>query len=57
MAITIIAVTNWRNQKTPFGLKEKDRRHHVYIVGKTGMGKTDVPPENRSKVNARIGME
>jgi type IV secretory pathway TraG/TraD family ATPase VirD4 len=40
MAITIIAVTNWRNQNTPFGIKERDRRHHVYVVGKTGMGKT-----------------
>src|ERR1041385_3481052 len=24
----------------PFGLKPADRRHHTYIVGKTGTGKT-----------------
>ena len=40
MAITIIGTTNWRNQKNQFGIKQKDRRHHIYVVGKTGMGKT-----------------
>jgi len=40
MAITIVGTTNWRNQRNQFGIKEEDRRHHIYIVGKTGMGKT-----------------
>jgi DNA helicase HerA-like ATPase len=40
MAITIIGTTNWRNRKQPFGIKQRDRRHHIYVIGKTGMGKT-----------------
>ena len=40
MAITIIGTTNWRDQKKKFGIKQKDARHHVYVIGKTGMGKT-----------------
>jgi len=38
--ITIFAETNFRNQRTRFGIKKDDRRRHMYIVGKTGMGKT-----------------
>jgi len=38
--ITIFAETNFRNQRTRFGIKADDRRRHIYIVGKTGMGKT-----------------
>ncbi len=40
MAITIIGTTNWRDHKKPFGIKQRDARHHVYVIGKTGMGKT-----------------
>ncbi len=40
MAITIIGATNWRNEKKPFGIKQADRRQHIYVIGKTGMGKT-----------------
>jgi type IV secretory pathway TraG/TraD family ATPase VirD4 len=40
MAITIIGATNWRDHKKPFGIKQRDRRHHIYVIGKTGMGKT-----------------
>lgn len=32
--------TNFRNQLRKFGLKTDDRRRHVYVIGKTGMGKT-----------------
>jgi len=32
--------TNFRNKKRRFGIKTDDRRRHMYIVGKTGMGKT-----------------
>jgi CxxC-x17-CxxC domain-containing protein len=32
--------TNFRNQNKEFGIKTDDRRRHVYVVGKTGMGKT-----------------
>lgn len=38
--ITIFAETNFRNQKRRFGIKTDDRRRHIYIIGKTGMGKT-----------------
>lgn len=34
------AVTNFRNQARKFGIKTDDRRRHVYVIGKTGMGKT-----------------
>jgi hypothetical protein len=38
--ITLFAKTNFRGKEVPFGVKEDDRRRHVYIIGKTGMGKT-----------------
>jgi len=38
--ITILGETTFRNQKRKFGVKTDDRRRHVYIIGKTGMGKT-----------------
>lgn len=38
--ITLFGETNFRNQRTRFGIKTDDRRRHVYVIGKTGMGKT-----------------
>jgi hypothetical protein len=38
--ITLFAETNFRNQKRKFGIKTDDRRRHMYVIGKTGMGKT-----------------
>jgi len=38
--ITIFAKTNFRNKEVPFGIKTDDRRRHMYLIGKTGMGKT-----------------
>ena len=38
--ITVFAKTNFRNKEVPFGIKTDDRRRHMYIVGKTGMGKS-----------------
>ena len=38
--ITYFAETDYRNQKTRFGIKEKDRLRHVYVIGKTGTGKS-----------------
>jgi len=40
--ITFLGFTNFRNQKKKFGIKTDDRRRHVYIVGKTGMGKSEL---------------
>lgn len=38
--ITIFGETNYRNARRSFGIKRDDRRRHMYIIGKTGMGKT-----------------
>ncbi len=38
--INLFAMTNFRNQRVRFGIKTDDRRRHMYVVGKTGMGKT-----------------
>ncbi len=38
--VTPFAVTTFRNRERVFGIKKDDRRRHVYIIGKTGMGKT-----------------
>jgi len=40
MDITLLGTANWREQRKSFGIKQPDRRQHVYIIGKTGMGKT-----------------
>jgi type IV secretory pathway TraG/TraD family ATPase VirD4 len=38
--INYFAQTNFRGEKKIFGIKREDRRLHMYILGKTGMGKT-----------------
>ncbi|MBI2037342.1 MAG: type IV secretion system DNA-binding domain-containing protein [Candidatus Magasanikbacteria bacterium] len=38
--INFFASTNFRNNNRKFGIKLDDRRRHMYVVGKTGMGKT-----------------
>ncbi len=38
--ITIFAKTNFRGEEKSFGIKTDDRRRHMYIIGKTGMGKS-----------------
>ncbi|MEZ4180460.1 MAG: type IV secretion system DNA-binding domain-containing protein [Candidatus Doudnabacteria bacterium] len=38
--INVFGVTNFRNRQVPFGIKPDDRRRHMYVIGKTGMGKT-----------------
>jgi DNA helicase HerA-like ATPase len=40
MDINFFGETNFRNIRKKFGIKTDDRRRHLYIVGKTGMGKT-----------------
>jgi CxxC-x17-CxxC domain-containing protein len=34
------AETNFRSARRRFGIKTDDRRRHVYVIGKTGMGKS-----------------
>src|SRR3989338_5612581 len=38
--ITYFAETDARNRRVKFGIKSHDRTKHVYVVGKTGMGKS-----------------
>lgn len=38
--IAIFAKTDYRNQQLPFGIKRSDRRGHMYLLGKTGTGKS-----------------
>lgn len=38
--ITFFAKTDARGQDVPFGIKAKDRQRHMYVIGKTGMGKS-----------------
>jgi len=40
--INFFATTNFRNQERIFGIKADDRRRHMYVVGKTGMGKSNL---------------
>lgn len=38
--ITYFARTNARNQHAIFGIKQTDRLSHMYVIGKTGTGKS-----------------
>ena len=38
--ITYFAQTNFRNENKLFGIRQKDRLLHTYIIGKTGTGKS-----------------
>lgn len=38
--ITLIGKTNFRTLTQKYGIRPVDRRRHVYIIGKTGMGKS-----------------
>lgn len=40
MHVIPFAKANFRNEEKTFGIKEDDRRRHMYVVGKTGTGKT-----------------
>ena len=38
--INLFAKTNFRGQDKTFGIKKHDRCQHMYVIGKTGVGKT-----------------
>ncbi|MDO8728912.1 MAG: type IV secretion system DNA-binding domain-containing protein [bacterium] len=38
--VTFFAETDARHERKPFGIKAEDRSKHVYVIGKTGMGKS-----------------
>jgi CxxC-x17-CxxC domain-containing protein len=52
--INFFAKTNFRNQEKVFGIKDDDRRRHMYVIGKTGMGKTNLL-ENMAIQDIRTG--
>lgn len=52
--INFFAKTNFRNREVPFGIKVDDRRRHMYLVGKTGMGKSTMM-ENMAIQDIRNG--
>lgn len=39
-SITYFAETDARNKRVKFGIKTEDRLRHIYLIGKTGMGKS-----------------
>lgn len=49
-----MATTNFRNEEKRFGIKSEDRRRHVYIIGKTGTGKSTLS-ENMAIQDIRNG--
>ncbi len=52
--ITPFAVTNFRNLSRKFGIKLDDRRRHMYLIGKSGAGKS-VMLENMIASDIRAG--
>src|ERR1700735_1780131 len=39
-AVTDLGNTDFRDGRVPFGIKREDRFSHVYVIGKTGVGKS-----------------
>ena len=37
---TYFAETDFRGKRAKFGIKDEDRSKHIYVIGKTGMGKS-----------------
>jgi len=52
--VTYFADTDARNRRIRFGIKAKDRTRHVYVIGKTGMGKSTLL-ENMAVQDIRNG--
>src|SRR3989344_3025406 len=40
--VVLFGETNFRNREVIFGIKMDDRRRHMYVIGKTGMGKSEL---------------
>lgn len=40
--VVLFGQTTFRNELRPFGIKMDDRRRHMYVIGKTGMGKSEL---------------
>jgi hypothetical protein len=40
--LIFVGRTKWRDLDKPFGLRAQDRRAHMYVIGKTGTGKSSL---------------
>ncbi|UFX83281.1 helicase HerA domain-containing protein [Candidatus Absconditicoccus praedator] len=38
--ITLLGYTDYKNESSKFGIKNEDKFKHMYVIGKTGMGKS-----------------
>ncbi len=38
--VTYFAETDYRSKRIKFGIRDEDRARHMYVIGKTGMGKS-----------------
>jgi len=38
--ITALGITDFRSSEVKFGIKKNDRKYHMYIIGKSGTGKS-----------------
>jgi len=52
--ITPLAITDYRDIRKVFGIKQKNRRAHIYVVGKTGTGKSTLI-ENMAVSDIKMG--
>jgi uncharacterized protein DUF87 len=43
--INFVGRVNWRGLNRPFGIRQKDRLAHTYVIGKTGTGKSSLLEE------------
>lgn len=52
--ITYMGLIDYRNKMIKFGIKAKDRTKHMYVIGKSGMGKSTLL-ENMAKQDIQNG--
>ena len=52
--VAFFARTNFRNQRKLFGIRQADRLHHMYVIGKTGTGKSTLL-ETLMREDLRLG--
>jgi len=52
--ITPLAITNYRDIRKVFGIRQKNRRAHMYVIGKTGTGKSTLI-ENMAVSDIKMG--
>jgi len=53
-SITPLGMTDFRHRKDVFGIKKRDRRGHMYVIGQTGTGKSTLL-ENMVTADIRRG--